>query len=39
MAGVAGNSWKWLEELEFAGYTEHGWKWLKIDGMAPNGWK
>ena len=45
MAGVAGNSWKWLEELEFAGTTEHGWKWLKqtellkwLD-MTRNCWK
>ena len=39
MAGVTGNSWKWLEGMELAGKY---WTWLemaKIAGMFENGWK
>ena len=38
---VAKNGWKWLELGEITGMTEtsgYCWKWLKIAGMAGNGW-
>ena len=32
---MVGNSWKWLE---MAGYGWEWLKWLKMAGMAENGW-
>ena len=33
---MAGSDWKWLEWLEM---TRNGWIWLRMAGMAVNGFK